>query len=152
MKFALAVFAIVSFVSPALAQKKPMSPAARARLEKQLAQLDEQWMASERDRKLDFLKEWWTENFFDVNPGGNVSSKEDMLKLFTDIPPKPGAGAFPTDFKLRAVYGDFAMGTDHTTIKGFGAIDGEYRCIRMFVKEKGKWRPAGAAIVAIAKQ
>ena len=149
MRYVLALVAIMSILSPAFAQEKPMSTAEHARLERQLAQLDQQWMAAERDRKLDFLKEWWTDHFFDINPGGRVATKEDMLKLFADTPPKPGAGAFPSDFKLRALYGDFAMGTDHTTIKGFGAIDGEYRCIRMFVKENGKWRPAGAAIVGI---
>jgi hypothetical protein len=126
-----------------------MSTAARASLEKQLAHLDEQWMAGERDRKMEFLKELWTTNFFDINPGGRFATKEDMLKLFVDTPPKPGSGAFPTDFKLRAVYGDFAVATDHTTIKGFGPIDGEYRCIRMFAKVDGKWKATGSAIVAI---
>jgi hypothetical protein len=123
-----------------------------SRLEQQLSQLEQQWMAAERDRNMDFLRDLWTADFFDVLPGGGVGTKADMLKMFTDTPPKPGAGAFPNDFQLRAVYGNVAIATDHTTIKGLGAIDGEYRCIRMFVKANGKWKAAGSAIVGIIPQ
>ena len=150
MKYAIA-FALVfatMFCSPSFAQQ---SGPARDALEKQLSELDQKWMAAERDRKMDFLNNDWTTDFFDIVPGGNFATKADMIKMFNDTPKKEGAGAYPNDFKLRAVYGNVAIATDHTTIKGFGAVDGEYRCIRMFVKENGKWRPAGSAIVAIEK-
>ena|SRR5712691_4360586 len=149
MRYALAFVAILSFLLAAFAQEKSKGNDERARLEGQLSLVEQQWMAAERDRKLEFLKDLWTDQFFDITPGGRFATKEDMLKLFADTPPKPGAGAFPSDFKLQAVYGNFALATDHTTIKGFGAIDGEYRCIRMFVKENGKWKVTGSAIVGI---
>jgi ketosteroid isomerase-like protein len=62
-------------------------------------------------------------------------------------------GPYPDDFKLMAVYGNFALATDHTRLKRQSA-DGkvsevEVRVLRMFAKEDGKWRPAGAALVPI---
>lgn len=65
--------------------------------------------------------------------------------------PAPGNGAFPEDFKLRAVYGNFALATDTTTLKG-GSLDGVYRGMRMFVKENGKWRVAGAMFTPLTRQ
>ena len=61
------------------------------------------------------------------------------------------AAAVPHDFKLWAVYEDVAIATDHTSWTG-GFVPGrntagEYRVVRFFVKEKGNWRIAGAALV-----
>jgi len=55
---------------------------------------------------------------------------------------------------LRAVYGNVALATDHTIIKGVDAngkivVIREMGVLRMFVKEKGKWRVAGAGLVPI---
>ena len=145
----LVLVAVAAVSSPAMAQEKA-TDTGRARLERQLSRLEQRWMAAERGRKMDYLKDVWTGQFFDVLPGGGVETKEGMLKFFNDTPAKPDSGGFPNDFKLRAVYGNFAIATDHTTIKGSGAYNGEYRCIRMFVKENGKWKVAGSAIVGIA--
>jgi ketosteroid isomerase-like protein len=69
--------------------------------------------------------------------------------------PSPGVGPHPDDFKLMAVYGDFALATDHTFLRREsrdGSVAGtETRVLRMFAKENGKWRPAGAALVPIIK-
>jgi ketosteroid isomerase-like protein len=67
-----------------------------------------------------------------------------------------GTGPNPQEFKLMAVYGDIALATDHTIFKaadtsGNLSVTSEARVLRMFVKENGKWRPAGAALVRIAQ-
>jgi len=64
---------------------------------------------------------------------------------------RAGGGAVPHDFKLWAVYEGVAIATDHTSWTG-GFVPGrntagEYRVVRFFVKEKGNWRIAGAALV-----
>lgn len=60
---------------------------------------------------------------------------------------------FPYDFKLMAVYPNFALATDHMFLQSEstdGKVAGtETRVLRMFVKLDGKWRPAGAAMVPI---
>jgi hypothetical protein len=65
----------------------------------------------------------------------------------------PGdAGPNPAQFKLKAVYGDVALGTDFTTFKAadangkVGVID-HATVLRIFVNQNGKWRPAGAALI-----
>ena len=123
-------------------------------LEQQLWQIDQEWLESARNQKLDVLRQLWTREFFEVLPGGRAVTKSELMDLISKAHSGPNIGAFPDDFKLRAVYGNFAIATDHTTLKGAvlpGRRDaGEYRVVRFFVKENGKWRVAGAGLVAIA--
>jgi ketosteroid isomerase-like protein len=64
-------------------------------------------------------------------------------------------GPHPAEFKLMAVYPNFALATDHTWLRSEDVNGKEAgtdtRVLRMFVKENGKWRPAGAALVPIIK-
>src|SRR5690242_2048863 len=75
----------------------------------------------------------------------------------TAHPVSPGdSGPNPQDFKLMAVYGNVALATDHTVFKAADAsgkigVTDEATVLRMFVKLNGKWVPAGAALVPIAK-
>jgi hypothetical protein len=117
-------------------------------------------MKAEFDKKMDgpdSMGELWTDDFFDILPGGKVVNKQEMMELMGKADRQPGTGAFPDHFKLRAVYGNVALATDHTTIKGVDAngkivVVREMGVLRMFVKEKGKWRVAGAGLVPIAAQ
>ena len=53
------------------------------------------------------------------------------------------------------VHGNFALATDHTDLMSMGSdgklVSHDVRVLRMFAKENGKWRPAGAALVPIVK-
>jgi len=122
-------------------------------IEQQLWEIDQAWLEAARNQKLDVLKRLWTAQFFEVLPGGRVVSKPELLALIAKAERGPNIGAFPDDFKLRAVYGNFAIATDHTILKGAALpglnAAGEYRVVRFFVKDNGKWRVAGAALVAI---
>jgi hypothetical protein len=67
-----------------------------------------------------------------------------------------GTGPNPQEFKLMSVYGDIALATDHTLFKtadasGNVSVTSEANVLRMFVKENGKWRPAGAVLIPIKK-
>lgn len=140
---------IMCLSTPVLAQEKTQQNGTHAKLEQQLWPIEQQWLRAEHDQKLEFLKQLWTDQFFDVLSGGLQITREDMLNRLAHANPKPGSGGFPDDFKVMAVYGNVVLATDHTTIKGMGPVDGEYRAIRMFVKENGKWKVAGAALVRI---
>jgi hypothetical protein len=142
---------------PALAQEKNQPGAGNAALEKELFAIELKWMKAEFDKKMDgpdSMGELWTDDFFDVLPGGRVVNKQEMMDLMGKTDRQPGTGAFPDHFKLRAVYGNVALATDHTIIKGVDAngkivVIREMGVLRMFVKEKGKWRVAGAGLVPI---
>ena len=84
-------------------------------------------------------------------------NKQEMMDLMAKTDRQPGTGAFPDHFKLMAVYGNVALATDHTVIKGVDAngkivVVREMGVLRMFVKEKGKWRVAGAGLVPVVAQ
>jgi hypothetical protein len=92
---------------------------------------------------------------------GEVTDKAEMVKrqtvTATAHPVSPGdAGPNPQDFKLMAIYGDIALATDRTVFKvadekGNISVRNEATVLRMFVKYNGKWVPAGAALVPVAK-
>ena len=159
MKYAWVLLACMlsGFALPVRAQQKSMSSAEIAALEKELYQVELKWMKAEFDKKMsgpDSMGEMWTDQFFDVLSSGQVVNKQEMMAMMAKADRKPGTGAFPVDFKIRAIYGDVVLATDHTTIKGLNAQGEivpvrEMSVLRMFVKENGKWRVAGAGLVGI---
>src|SRR5665811_1096501 len=151
----LIVCVLSGFALPVRAQQKSQKSAGNAALEKELFALELKWMKAEFDKKTtgpDSMGELWTDDFFDVLPGGKVVNKQEMMDQMVKTDRQPGTGAFPDHFKLRAVYDKVALATDHTIIKGVDAngkivVVREMDVLRMFVKENGKWRVAGAGLV-----
>jgi hypothetical protein len=139
------------------AQDKNKKSAGNAALEKELYAVELKWMQAEHDKKMtgpDSMGELWMDDFFDVLSSGRVVNKQEMMDMMGKADPKPGTGAFPVDFKIRAIYGNVVLATDHTTIKGLDANGNivpvrEMNVLRMFVKDKGKWRVAGAGLVTV---
>jgi Domain of unknown function (DUF4440) len=161
MKFGwmLIVSLLAGSALPALAQaqdKRFESPSPTA-LEKQLYEVELKWMKAEHDKindGPDSMGEMWMNDFFDVLPTGVVVDKREMMDMMDKADARPGTGAFPDTFKIRAVYGNVVLATDHTTIKGLDANGNivpvrEMRVLRIFVKDKGKWRVQGAGLVVI---
>jgi hypothetical protein len=134
-------------------------------LEKQLADINDQWVCAHKYHKnhaqdcVDFKNQIWPDTFFEISRQGEVTDKQEMVKRQTAAatahPVSPGdAGPNPQDFKLMAVYGNVALATDHTVFKAADAsgkivVTDEATVLRMFVKLDGKWRPAGAALVPV---
>jgi ketosteroid isomerase-like protein len=97
---------------------------------------------------MDALRDLWTDQFFNVLAAGILVNKQEMMDRLAKADAMPGTGAFPADFKLRVVCGNVALATDHTIIKGMDVnghlfVASEMRVLRMFVKDKGKWKVAG---------
>jgi hypothetical protein len=155
--FSLAILACLSLSTRAGAQDKRYESANPTALEKQLYEVELKWMKAEHDKILtgpDSMNELWMDDFFDVLSSGVVVDKHEMMDLMNKADARPGTGAFPDTFKVRAIYDNVVLATDHTTIKGVDASGNivtvrEMRVLRMFVKDKGKWRVAGAGLVAI---
>jgi hypothetical protein len=155
----LTVVAGVAMPAGAQEQDKRFENPNPTALEKELYALELKWMKAEHDKKNegpDSMGEMWTEQFFDILPTGQVVNKHEMMDMMDKADAKPGTGAFPDTFKIRAIYGNVVLASDHTTIKGLDANGNiipvrEMRVLRMFVKENGKWRVAGAGLVGIPK-
>lgn len=155
----LAAGMLVGFSFPAQvrAQDKRFESPNPTALEKQLYEVELKWMKAEHDKVLngpDSMNEMWMDDFFDVLSSGVVVDKHQMMDMMNKADSKPGTGAFPDTFKIRAIYGNVVLATDHTTIKGLDANGNivpvrEMRVLRIFVKDKGKWRVQGAGLVTI---
>src|SRR5215469_17899232 len=160
--------ALMSVSSPVLAQDSMQKgEKSWTELEKQLADMNDQWVCAHKYHKnhaqdcVDFKNHIWPPAFFEISMQGEVTDKQEMIKrqtkTATERPVSPGdAGPNPQDFKLMAVYGDVALATDRTVFKvaddkGNISVRNEATVLRMFVKYNGKWVPAGAALVPIAK-
>ena len=164
--FALLVFS--SFSAPAFSQPAmKMGDKDWVTLEEVLDDVNNQWLCSgkyykvKRQDCVNFRAQYWADQFFEIGQSGNVQDKAQMVASQTAGAAKTpdvvrGTGPNPQEFKLMAVYGDIALATDHTLFKvadasGNLSVTSEARVLRMFVKENGKWRPAGAALVRIAQ-
>ncbi|PYU18129.1 MAG: hypothetical protein DMG30_28985 [Acidobacteria bacterium] len=111
---------------------------------------------------MNFRAQYWADQFFEIGQSGKVQTKAEMVagqtanaKAHSDV--VRGQGPNPQEFILMAVYGDIALATDHTIFKAPDAsgkltVTGEATVLRMFVRENGKWRPAGAALVPLPKK
>src|SRR5260370_14107353 len=130
-----------------------------ADLEKVLEDVNQQWLCAGPYQKsykdcVQFRSKYWVDQFFEVVSTGDLLHKDEMVATQTAaIPsnPAPGTGPYPDAFRLRAVYGDFAMATDHTNFKtadkdGKLAFTSNSKVLRLFVKENGTWRPAAAGL------
>jgi hypothetical protein len=157
---AIILCALAILPLPTRAQEKRAPNTGTAALEKELYAVELKWMKAEFDKRKtgpDSMGELWTDDFFDILPGGQVVNKEQMMDMMAKTDRQPGTGAFPGEFKLRAVYGNVALASDHTILKGVDSngkivVTREMGVLRMFVKENGKWRVAGAGLVPIVPQ
>src|SRR5689334_5764634 len=134
-------------------------------LEKLLWDADQEWLCAGPYQKppkecVESRANFWADQFFEIG-GANVMTKAEMVASQTAAAPNtvPGTGldgVFPAEFKLRAVYGNFALATDRTAFKnldssGLPAFTRESRWLRLFVYENGRWRPAAGAGVPVVR-
>jgi hypothetical protein len=164
--WALVLFILSCLPIPAFAQKSmTMGDKNWVALEKVLDDVNQQWLCAgnyykaKRQDCVDFRAQYWVDQFFEIGQTGNVQDKAQMVSSQTATAVKTpevvrGTGPNPQEFKLMAVYGNIALATDHTIFKNADAggnlsVTSEARVLRMFVKENGKWRPAGAALVRL---
>lgn len=150
-----AICLLAGSLLPAVAQKT-QKPSDTPALEKELYAVELEWMKAEHDKNRPLMADLWTDSFFDILPDGKVVSKQEMMDMMVKADAKPGTGAFPDNFKIRAIYGNVVLATDHTTIRGLDSSGKiipvmEMSVLRMFVREKGKWRVAGAGLVPLPK-
>jgi hypothetical protein len=155
------VISATAFGQERAAQTPKMGSKEWTELEKTLWDVDQQWLCSggatpyHQDYKecIEFRNQFWANQFFEVSIKGEVQTKTQMIARQRAAHPSKGVGPHPKEFKLMAVYPNFALATDHTFLQSEstgGKVEGtDTRVLRMFVKEDGKWKPAGAALVPI---
>jgi ketosteroid isomerase-like protein len=107
----------------------------------QLTKIKQQWSEAEMKRDIPYLNQLWADDAVFGTSLGTVLNKQQLIELIKGTDRKIDE-LHSDDIQVR-VYGNTAIMTDHTTIRGTykGApFGGEYRYIRIFVKQAGKWR------------
>ncbi len=124
-----------------------------ASVEEELKKLDHKWLDSERLGDLDYCEKIFAPSYVLVFPNGEMYTKDQWLGILRG-PDRPTLLVLnPQDIKVH-VYGNVAILTDHTTLKGHdskgNSMDGEFNVFRVVIKQNGEWRATGVVMNAIA--
>ena len=140
------VVVMMAFAPLAIAQVKSTAPAT---IEEELKKLDHKWLDSERTGDLDYCEKFFADSYVLVLTNGQTYTKTQWLGILRG-PERPTLEVLdPTDIKVH-VFGNVAILTDHTTIKGHDSkgvrMDGEYNVFRVVIKQNGSWRATGVVM------
>ena len=138
--------AMMAFAPLAIAQVKSTAPAT---IEEELKKLDHKWLDSERTGDLDYCEKFFADSYVLVLTNGKTFTKTQWLGILRG-PERPTLEVLdPTDIKVH-LFGNVAILTDHTTIKGHDSkgvrMDGEYNVFRVVIKQNGSWRATGVVM------
>lgn len=159
-RFRLAVLAAIFLISSlASAQEPGTRVRPGADLEKLLWDVNQQWLCAGPYQKpykecVQFRSKYWVDQFFEIGRTGIALDKVQMVATQSAVDNPIGIGPHPDALQLCAVYGDFAIGVDYTAFTTVGpngdpTFTSSARVVRLFVKENGQWRPAGAGLVPV---
>ena len=140
------LMALVLFAPAAKAQSKSSSPAA---VEEELKKLDHKWLDSERTGDLDYCEKFFADSYVLVLANGTMYTKAEWLGILRG-PDRPTLEVLdPTNIQVH-VFGNVAILTDHTTVKGHDSkgarLDGEFNVFRVVIKKNGSWQATGVVM------
>ena len=137
---------IVMVAPVAKAQSKSTAPAA---VEEELKKLDHKWLDSERTGDLDYLEKFFADSYVLVLANGQSYTKKEWLGILRSADRPTLLVLDPENIKVH-VFGNVAILTDHTTIKGHdskgNSLDGEFNVFRVVIKQNGSWRATGVVM------
>jgi ketosteroid isomerase-like protein len=137
---------IVMFAQVAKAQSKSSAPGA---VEEELKKLDRKWLDSERTGDLDYCEKFFADSYVLVLANGTMYTKAEWLGILRG-PDRPTLEVLdPTNIQVH-VFGNVAILTDHTTLKGHDSkgarLDGEFNVFRVVIKKNGNWQATGVVM------
>jgi ketosteroid isomerase-like protein len=153
MKFAygLAACFLVVIATAALTLGQTTKKAAASDEAGNIAVMDHIWLDAAHNRDPGTMEWLFAKDFVEIHPGGEIVDKKEQIDQIKD-PTRQIKEIHPDDIDVRYISSDVAMLLDTTTIRGLsGGVDynGTYKVIRVFVKEQGRWKAAGAGIAPI---
>lgn len=113
--------------------------------------LDHIWLDAARNHDAETAAWLFTDGFVEIHPGGFIVDKQGQVDMIGNT--KLGDLQIQSkDIQVRYASADVAVLTDTTTIRGTQGdvpYDGQYRVMRVFVKQHGRWRAAGAGLARL---
>jgi ketosteroid isomerase-like protein len=140
---------LVAILALAPVAKGQVKTSTAAGVEEELKKLDHKWLDSERTGDLDYCEKFFADSYVLVLANGKMYTKAQWLGILRG-PERPTLEVLdPEDIKVH-VFGNVAILTDHTTIKGHDSkgvrIDGEYNVFRVVIKQNGSWKATGVVM------
>jgi ketosteroid isomerase-like protein len=150
--YGLAVLLVVIIASGTAALGQAPKKMAGEDVAKTAAILDHVWLDAAHNGDTETMAWLFADNFVEIHPGGFIVSKQEQIDQIGD-PQRANLELHPDNIQVRYASPDVAVLTDVTTIRGLSGgvnYNGKQRVIRVFVKQNGRWRAAGAGIVPIS--
>jgi len=143
--------ACVAFVPLAFGQtaKKAASENAST-AEERLKEIDHKWLDAEKRYDVAYCERFFADSYVLVLADGQMLTKKQWLGILGSPTDRPTLETLnPDDIQVQ-VFGNVAILTDRTTIKGHdskgNSMDGQYRVFRVVIKQNGSWRAAGVVM------
>ncbi len=118
------------------------------------AKIDRDWLAAEKNGDFGYCEKFFADSYVLVMPDGQALTKRQWLDIL-EGPDHPTLEVLQPDQVRAHVFGDVAILTDHTTIKGHdgkgNSLDGEYRVFRVLLKQNGEWKAGGVSMNKLEK-
>ena len=151
---ATVIFFVIASGVAALGQA-PQKPAAPGEdVAGTVSILDHIWLDAARNHDGETASWLFADDFVEIHPGGFLVNKQQQVDMIGNA--KLGDLQIQsTDIQVRYASPDVAVLTDTTTIRGTQGdvpYDGQYRVMRVFVKQHGRWRAAGAGLARLSAQ
>ena len=116
--------------------------------------LDHVWLDAAHNHDGETADWLFAHDFVEIHPGGVLVNKQQQVEMIKDT--KLGDIAIQSaDIQVRYASPDVAVLTDTTTIRGTQGetnYTGQYRVMRVFAKQNGRWRAAGAGLARLPAQ
>jgi ketosteroid isomerase-like protein len=148
----LAVLVCLALAPLAFAQAPSKSTAAKggASAEEELKQIDRKWLDAEKRYDVAYCEKFFSDSYVLVLADGQMLTKKQWLGILGSAADRPTLEVLSPDDIQVHLFGNVAILTDHTTIKGHdskgNSMDGQYRVFRVVTKENGSWRAAGVVM------
>ena len=111
--------------------------------------LDHKWLDSGKTGDLDYLEKFFADSYVLVLANGQSYTKKEWLGILRSADRPTLLVLDPENIKVH-VFGNVAILTDHTTIKGHdsngNSLDGEFNVFRVVIKQNGSWRATGVVM------
>ncbi|HXP81559.1 MAG TPA: nuclear transport factor 2 family protein [Verrucomicrobiae bacterium] len=111
--------------------------------------LDHKWLDSERTGDMDYLEKFFADSYVLVLANGQSYAKKEWLGILRSADRPTLLLLDPENIQVH-VFGNVAILTDHTTIKGHdskgNSLDGEFNVFRVVIKQNGSWRATGVVM------
>ena len=117
-----------------------------------VAELDRKWLNAAQTGNAQYMAELFSPEFVEIHSDGEMVTGQQQIDQIKS-PSHKLTILHPDDIQLRYESPSLVILSDTTTMEGSSGghtITGKYRTLRVFVKQDGKWRAAGAALTPLA--